>query len=117
MAKRGNLGICALGDIAGLNEPPGTFHAGFIFGPRVNAGGRIGASDLGARLLSSDDHAEVQMLARRGIRPMCILIDPTSFGVQASTTPLMAALQAARIPLLIVRKDDNITLALAQRPV
>ena len=65
MARRGNAGICALGDIVGLNETPGTFHAGFIFGPRVNAGGRIGASDLGARLLSSDDPAEAHMLAER----------------------------------------------------
>ena len=65
MARRGNAGICALGDITGLDEPPGTFHAGFIFGPRVNAGGRIGASDLGARLLSSDDKAETHMLAER----------------------------------------------------
>jgi single-stranded-DNA-specific exonuclease len=65
MAKRGNAGLCALGDVAGLNESPGTFHAGFIFGPRVNAGGRIGASDLGARLLSSNDQAEVHMLAEK----------------------------------------------------
>ena len=65
MAHRGNAGLCALSDVAGLTEAPGTFHAGFIFGPRVNAGGRVGASDLGARLLSSDDPAEARMLAER----------------------------------------------------
>ncbi|MEX2451683.1 MAG: single-stranded-DNA-specific exonuclease RecJ [Rhodospirillales bacterium] len=65
LGRRGNAGLRALADVAGLAEPPGTFHAGFIFGPRVNAGGRIGASDLGARLLSCDDDAEAFALAER----------------------------------------------------
>jgi single-stranded-DNA-specific exonuclease len=48
-----------------VQEAPGTFHAGFLFGPRVNAGGRIGAADLGTRLLSSDDAHESRALAER----------------------------------------------------
>ena len=48
------LGLAALADVARLREPPGAYHLGFMLGPRVNAGGRVGQADLGARLLSSD---------------------------------------------------------------
>jgi single-stranded-DNA-specific exonuclease len=65
MAQRRNMGLAALATIARVAEAPGTFHAGFLFGPRVNAGGRIGASDLGTRLLSTEDAAEAHMLAER----------------------------------------------------
>ena len=44
-------------------RPAAVFHAGFILGPRINAGGRSGRSDLGARLLSTDDPAEAAALA------------------------------------------------------
>src|SRR5262249_1591199 len=54
MASRRNVGIAALGDVARLTERPDAWVAGFVLGPRVNAGGRVGASDLGARLLASD---------------------------------------------------------------
>ena len=47
------------------SEPPGAYHLGFLLGPRVNAGGRVGQADLGARLLSSDDPHEVGALALR----------------------------------------------------
>ncbi len=63
MAQRLNLGINALGDVAGVDEPPGTYHAGFVFGPRVNAGGRVGESDLGVRLLSTRDAAQAKQIA------------------------------------------------------
>ncbi|MFQ5776010.1 MAG: single-stranded-DNA-specific exonuclease RecJ [Kiloniellaceae bacterium] len=65
MAQRGNPGLAALCDVARLDERPDTFHAGFILGPRVNAGGRVGEAGLGARLLSTDDPAEAAALARR----------------------------------------------------
>jgi len=63
MAMRQNPGLVALGDVAGLSEAPGTFHAGFVFGPRVNAGGRVGEAGLGARLLSTDDPLEAKSIA------------------------------------------------------
>lgn len=63
MAQRRNPGIAALADIAGLSEKPGCYHCGFLLGPRVNAGGRVGRADLGARLLSTDDAAEAASLA------------------------------------------------------
>lgn len=65
MAMRGNAGLAALADLNNLSEQPGTFHAGFVFGPRVNAGGRIGDADMGSRLLSTDDPIEAKDLAAR----------------------------------------------------
>ncbi|WP_029007451.1 single-stranded-DNA-specific exonuclease RecJ [Azospirillum halopraeferens] len=65
MAQRRNPGLAALADVAGVKEKPDAYHAGFVLGPRVNAGGRIGAADLGARLLSTDDPLEALDLARR----------------------------------------------------
>ncbi|WP_374576972.1 single-stranded-DNA-specific exonuclease RecJ [Phenylobacterium sp.] len=58
-----NPGLKALLDVAKGSGPAGVFHAGFILGPRINAGGRIGRSDLGARLLSTDDPDEAIALA------------------------------------------------------
>ncbi|MFV0359606.1 single-stranded-DNA-specific exonuclease RecJ [Tropicimonas sp.] len=63
MARRERTGLCALADVAGLREAPRAYHLGYLFGPRINAGGRIGKADLGARLLATDDPAEAQALA------------------------------------------------------
>jgi len=63
MSKRANPGLVALADVAGIDEPPGAYHAGFILGPRINAGGRVGKSDLGSRLLSSNDKIEAAEIA------------------------------------------------------
>lgn len=62
MAKRQNPGLAALSDIAGVNAQPTAYHLGYILGPRVNAGGRVGESSLGAKLLSGDE-ALVQKIA------------------------------------------------------
>jgi len=58
-----NPGLKALLDVAKGQGPATVFHAGFMLGPRINAGGRIGRSDLGARLLSTDDPEEAAALA------------------------------------------------------
>ncbi len=55
MAKRQNPGLTALADISGLTSFPSAYHLGFLIGPRINAGGRVGQSHIGADLLSSDD--------------------------------------------------------------
>jgi len=65
MARRSNLGLATLADVAGVNETPGAYHAGFILGPRINAGGRVGKSDLGARLLTTEDADVAIELAHR----------------------------------------------------
>ncbi len=63
LAGRTNVGLSALADAAGLNERPGAYHAGFLLGPRINAGGRVGQSDLGVRLLTTEDPEEARALA------------------------------------------------------
>lgn len=65
LRQRRNVGLAALADVAGVEERLDAYHAGFVLGPRVNAGGRVGESELGARLLSSDDPTEARDLARR----------------------------------------------------
>ena len=63
MRQRKNAGIRALADVAKMDTAPTPFHLGFLLGPRVNAGGRIGQADMGARLLASDDAQEAAGLA------------------------------------------------------
>ena len=63
MARRERVGLAALSDVARMDQAPAAHHLGFVLGPRVNAGGRIGAADLGARLLSTTDPAEARRLA------------------------------------------------------
>ena len=66
MSAWANPGLAALMKAAGATSlSPGVFECGFILGPRINAGGRIGRSDLGARLLSTDDPTEAADLAAR----------------------------------------------------
>ncbi|MDF1618967.1 single-stranded-DNA-specific exonuclease RecJ [Pseudothioclava nitratireducens] len=65
MARRERPGLVALADVARMDQAPSTYHLGFLLGPRVNAGGRIGAADLGARLLATTDPAEAEALAAR----------------------------------------------------
>ena len=65
MARRERIGLTALADAAGLDSAPSTYHLGYVLGPRVNAGGRIGAADLGARLLSTDDPHEAAALSEK----------------------------------------------------
>lgn len=55
MAQRGNAGIAAIADVAHLDEAPTPYHVGFMIGPRINAGGRVGESALGSQILSQDD--------------------------------------------------------------
>lgn len=63
MRQMGNTGLAALAEIARMSGPPSTYHLGFLLGPRINAGGRIGDAGLGARLLTNDDSVEARELA------------------------------------------------------
>ena len=65
MARRERLGLRVLADCARLDAAPSTYSLGFVLGPRINAGGRIGQADLGARLLATTDPHEAQALAQR----------------------------------------------------
>ena len=63
MCARENAGLRALIDAAGLTQAPAVYHLGFILGPRINAGGRIGDAGLGAKLLTTDDDVEAERIA------------------------------------------------------
>jgi single-stranded-DNA-specific exonuclease len=63
LQQRKNLGLKTLCDTAGLNEKPSCYHLGFVLGPRINAGGRVGKSSLGATLLSTLCPIEANALA------------------------------------------------------
>lgn len=63
MRQRGRPGLTALLDVANLKGPPAAWHMGFLVGPRINAGGRIGDAALGARLLMTGDAAEAGRIA------------------------------------------------------
>lgn len=65
MGARQRPGLRALSDVARIDQAPNPYHLGFVLGPRVNAGGRIGAADLGARLLSTASEAEAIQIARQ----------------------------------------------------
>lgn len=65
MGRRARPGLVALADVSRMDTAPNPYHLGFLLGPRVNAGGRIGKADLGARLLSCVDPAEAQALAEK----------------------------------------------------
>ena len=63
MARRRRAGLVALSDVARLDGPPSAFHLGFLLGPRINAGGRVGRADLGALCLAARTETEAARLA------------------------------------------------------
>ncbi|NEX47783.1 single-stranded-DNA-specific exonuclease RecJ [Pseudotabrizicola algicola] len=65
MARRERTGLVALSDVARMDQAPTPYALGFVLGPRVNAGGRIGQADLGARLLACDDPRTAAAMAAR----------------------------------------------------
>ena len=65
MGWRKNIGITALSDIAEIDTFPNTYHAGFVLGPRLNAGGRVGEPSLGTRLLVTNDRFEADSITKK----------------------------------------------------
>jgi len=65
MARRERPGLAALADVAGMDTTPAAYHLGFMLGPRINAGGRVGKADLGARLLACSDPHEAAALSEK----------------------------------------------------
>ena len=63
MRRRARPGLAALFDVAGADGPPRPYHLGYLIGPRINAGGRIGDAALGARLLTTADELEARNVA------------------------------------------------------
>ncbi len=112
MSQRRNAGIKALMAVAGDNASGAvglmsTFHSGFVIGPRINAGGRVGRSDLGVRLLSTDDPEEAAALAqeldelnrlRRDVEAQVL--------EQAMHTAESQGLYPTEEPVIIVARED-----------
>lgn len=65
MARRDRIGMAALIDASRLNRAPQCSDLGFALGPRINAGGRVGESTLGVRLLTTDDPDEARTIAEQ----------------------------------------------------
>ena len=62
--KRKNVGLKTLYDNSNIKNQPKTYHLGYLIGPKINAGGRVGKSAFGAELLISDDQETVDCLAK-----------------------------------------------------
>jgi single-stranded-DNA-specific exonuclease len=101
MARRANIGMTALADVARLKGAPGAHELGFALGPRINAGGRVGQADLGVRLLTTEDPAEARVIAaeldrlneeRRAIEAA---VTEQAFALSAATENAPVALVAA----------------------
>ena len=64
MAQGNHIGFEALSEVSGLYSPPSCYHLGYVLGPRINAGGRVGESHLGSCLLTSEDRQEALSIAQ-----------------------------------------------------
>ena len=109
MSQRRNPGIRALMEVAGSDTVSlmSTFHSGFVIGPRINAGGRVGRADLGVRLLSTDDAEEARALAHELDE-----LNRTRREVEAAVLEEAAALAETQglwpseDPVIVVARDD-----------
>ena len=100
MAARENIGLAALADAARLVKSPSCRDLGFALGPRINAGGRVGKSDLGVRLLTSTDPEEARTIAieldrlneeRRAIEMLVSEAAETEAATQADAPVILVA--------------------------
>ena len=102
MRWRRNKGLKALNDAAGLNEAPTPYHLGFILGPRINAGGRIGDAALGSRLLAGEDEVEAARIA--------VLLDKLNKERRALEKEMLAEALAQAEALIAARPDVSVLL-------
>ncbi|MBN9063348.1 MAG: single-stranded-DNA-specific exonuclease RecJ [Rhizobiales bacterium] len=107
MARRERAGLRALADVTRLDGPPQPYHLGFLLGPRINAGGRIGDAALGARLLLCEDDLEAGRIAvkldelnreRQAIETQAVLDGAAQAEKQLADNP--------DSPVLIVGSED-----------
>lgn len=106
MSGWANPGLKALLEVAKSQGPASVFHAGFILGPRINAGGRIGRSDLGARLLSTDDPDEARALAEELDGLNTSRKDVEREVQEAAVRHIEQESNAADAPCLVIAADD-----------
>ena len=97
----GNTGLAALGAATSLNEPLDAYHLGFILGPRVNAGGRVGEADLVARLLATDEAPLAAKLAARLDAYNCERRDIEARTLEAAITLVEGPMAFGQSPVLV----------------
>ncbi len=100
-----NPGLKALIEVAKATGPASAFQVGFILGPRINAGGRIGRADLGARLLSTDDRDEAAALAEE-LDALNASRKQVEKDVQDAAVRTIEQSNAADAACLVVAQDD-----------
>jgi single-stranded-DNA-specific exonuclease len=101
-----NPGLKALLEVAKSQGPASVFHVGFVLGPRINAGGRIGRSDLGARLLSTDDPEEARGLAEELDALNASRKEVEREVIEAAVQMVERESNQADAPVLLVCADD-----------
>lgn len=102
LARRRNTGLARLADIARLDEAPEAYHLGYVLGPRINAGGRVGQADLGARLLGTDDPDEATGIAMELDR---LNTERREIEAAVEAEALEAAERQADAPFILVAGD------------
>ena len=105
-ARGGHVGgVAALMEVAALKGDIEPYHLGFVLGPRVNAGGRVGRCDLGARLLATDDMGEALSIAREldVLNQQRRLLEQATVDEAIALVESDAALRAA--PVLVVAQE------------
>ena len=105
-ARGGHVGgVAALMEVAALKGELEPYHLGFVLGPRVNAGGRVGRCDLGARLLATDDATEALSIAREldVLNQQRRMIEQATVDEAIALVESDAALRAA--PVLVVARE------------
>ncbi len=99
MAGRRSLGLSILSDVARMDEAPNVYHLGYLLGPRINAGGRVGKSSLGVELLTATD-----VDVARGIATQLDLHNQERQAIEADVTEaaFVAASTQQNMPVILV---------------
>lgn len=105
MRERARIGLAALCDVSRLNAAPEAWHLGYLLAPRINAGGRIGDSALGARLLLSDDANAARLIAEQ--------LDLNNRERQAVEEAMLVEAEAEALALVGMNEDQRAVLVVS----
>jgi single-stranded-DNA-specific exonuclease len=105
MGQRLRPGLVALGDVSRLAAAPEAWHLGYLLGPRINAGGRIGDASLGARLLMTQDADEARDIAAR--------LDTLNRERQAVEEAMLAEAEEEALRLAGLSEEDHAVLVVS----
>lgn len=102
-----NAGLAALARVSRIGEPLNAFHFGFLIGPRINAGGRIGNAALGSRLLTLDDPVEANLIAEELDRLNAERQAMEVVMLQEAEAEAFAELSGKTAPAVLVTANQN----------